>query len=114
MKRSPRKKQLKAARAASREKVKRSDGVKSGFRKMVIDGATYSWRYFGNRVEIRVPGPLKLKWVVPVWKLQGLESVDVWQKLHEDDDGDRGYAWECTPSMIRQYIVEMRTATCNH
>ena len=107
MKRSQRKKQQKVERAASREKVQRSDGVKRGFRKMVIDGATYSWRYFGNRVEIRVPGKLNLKWVVPVWQLQGLESVDAWQELHKDDDGDRGSAWEVTPSMVRQYIDEM-------
>jgi hypothetical protein len=114
MKRSTRKKENKAKLAASREKVKRSDGVKRGFRKMEIDGAVYSWRYFGDRVEIRVPGPIDLKWVVPVWHLQGLESHEAWLKLHEDDDGDRGYAWECTPAMIKQYIEEMRTATCNH
>jgi hypothetical protein len=112
MKRSTRKKELKAKAAASREKVKRSDGTKSGFRKIHIDGAVYSWRYYGNRVEIRVPGKLQLKWIVPIWQLQGLESVDAWQKLHEDDDGDRGYAWECTPGMIKQYIEDMRKVTC--
>jgi hypothetical protein len=114
MKRSTRKKENKAKAAASREKVIRADGVKRGFRKMEIDGAIYSWRYFGNRVEIRVPGPFDLKWVVPIWQLQGLESVDAWQELHKDSDGDTGAAWECTPAMIKQYILEMRTVTCNH
>jgi hypothetical protein len=113
VKRSPRKKELKQKRAVSREKVKRSDGVKRGFRKLVVDGAVYSWKYISEWVEIRVPGKLKLKWLVPIWQLQDFDSKEAWEKSMENDDGDRAsQGWWIDPAMVRKYIDEMRKVTC--
>lgn len=108
MKRSTLKKELKAKRAKSR----RDPENRRGFRKIHIDGAVYQWRYYGDRVEIRPPGKLELKWIAPIWQLHEYESLDDWNKAHEDSDGDYGYAYECTPAMIKRYILEMRKATC--
>lgn len=96
MNRSPRKKALKAKRQAGR----RDPEVKSGFRRLVIDGLVYQWRHHGDKVEIRTPqGP---KHVVPVWELQGMTEA-AWLKEHEE-------CWEdcrcrlATPGMIRDFI----------
>lgn len=117
MKRSPRKKENKAKLAASREKVKRSDGVKRGFRKLDVEGAIYSWRYGGgDHVEIRTPGKLSLRWLVPLWKLQNFESKEAWMDAYKDDDGDRGSnAWWVDPSSVRKYIDSTASQpVCNH
>jgi hypothetical protein len=115
MKRSTRKKENKTKQAASREKVKRSDGVKRGMRKLSVDGAVYSWKYISGWVEIRTPGKISIKWLVPIWQLQDFESKEAWEKSMENDDGDRAsQGWWVDPAMVRKYIDEMRTATCNH
>ena len=93
--------------------------VKSGFRKLVVDGAVWQWRQGKVRTEIRVPGNLGLKWIVPTWQLQGYTSETAWREPHKDcyDEcvitGDLGCGmWAVTPGMVRKYIDEMRKATC--
>lgn len=112
MLRSKRKKENKAKLAASREKVKRSDGVKRGYRKLVVDGAVYSWRYYGERVEIRTPGTLGLKWLVPIWQLQEYPSKEEWEAQHTEDHWDMCGCFWIQPRMVRAYIDEMRKAKC--
>ena len=115
MKRSQRKKENKAKRASSREKVQRTDGVKRGFRKLDIEGQVYSWKYVSGWVEIRTPGKLSIKWLVPIWKLQEFESKEAWEKSMENDDGDRGsQGWHVDPAMVRKYIDTTAAQICNH
>lgn len=110
MQRSKRKKENKAKLAASREKVKPSDGLKRGFRAVHIEGQAYQWRYYGARVEIRTPGKLSIKWLVPIWALHG-QTQDEWFKAHAECD-EYCDAYAIRPSMVRDYILEMRKATC--
>ena len=107
MKRSLRKKDLKAARKARQ----RDPNVKHGFRKLVIDDAIYQWRLGMHKVEIRVPGGLGVKYIVPIWQIQGFESETAWDEPHKDcfDEcvvtGDLGCGrWTVTPGMVRKYI----------
>lgn len=108
MRRSTRKKEMKAKRQA----MQHDPEVKRGFRKCHIDGAVYQWRYYGDRVEIRPPGKLGLKWLVPIWQLQGEESHEAWLDAHKECYGENCSAYKCTPGMIKKYIEEIRTATC--
>lgn len=107
MKRSTLKKENKAKKAASR----RDPDKRRGFRQVHIDGDAYQWRYYGDRVEIRPPGKLQLKWLVPIWALHG-ETLEDWTKAHEGCDGEECSAYAISPSMVRDYILEMRKATC--
>ena|ERR1035437_6289839 len=116
MKRSLRKKDLKAARKARQ----RDPDVKRGFRKMVIDGVVWSWRNYGTRVEIKVPGTLSMKLFVPVWQLRGCESEAAWEAIHAECccscgslgcDYDQCFCHTITPGLVRKYIDEMRNAT---
>jgi len=107
MKRSLRKKDLKAARKARQ----RDPNVKHGFRKLVIDDAIYQWRLGMHKVEIRVPGGLGVKYIVPIWQIQGFESETAWDEPHKDcfDEcvvtGNLGCGrWAVTPGMVRKYI----------
>jgi hypothetical protein len=117
VKRSQRKKQLKAERASKRKDPQ----VKSGFRKLTIDGAIYQWKVGRTFVEIRVPGKLKLKWLVSIWSLQDCTSIEEWHKRHMNcvDDycvhtgNDHCGKYWVVPAQIRKYIDEMRTVTCN-
>lgn len=79
MKRSTKKKELKAKRAASS-----SPDVKRGFRKLTIGSAVYQWRHHGKRVEIRLPGNTGLKWLVPIWRLNECQSEEEFYYPHRD------------------------------
>ena len=119
MRRSTRKDANKKKKQRSEaKKHKPNREVPAGFRKLVVDGAAYGWRTYGERVEIRVPGTIKLKWLVPVWQLQDKDSEEAWREPHKDcyDEcvitGDLGCGlWTVTPGMVRKYIDTMRTAT---
>jgi phage terminase large subunit GpA-like protein len=93
-------KKVKAARLA-----KLRDTQPSGFRKIHLGTDVYLWRYFGTKVEIRTPHDKK--WIVPIWIIQGLPDEKTWEKEHEDDDGDFGYAYAVSPGAVRDYIVVM-------
>jgi hypothetical protein len=107
LQRSKRKKENKAKLAASR----RDPNKKRGFRQVHIEGFVYQWRYYGDRVEIRPPGKLELKWMVPIWALHG-ETLEDWTKAHAECDGENCSAYAVSPGMVRDYILEMRKATC--
>jgi hypothetical protein len=105
MNRSPRKKILKAKRAASRP----APDAKSGFRKLVVDGLVFHWRHHGDKVEIRRPkGP---KYMVPVWELQGL-TEDAWLKEHSEC-WEECYAYTVTPRMIRDVLFGKKAAAAS-
>ena len=107
MQRSKRKKENKAKLAVSREKKQHN----RGFRAVHIDGVAWKWRYYGDRVEIRVPGDLNMKWLVPIWALHG-QTHEEWLKEHEECYGDDYCgAYAASPGMVRDYILEMRKAT---
>jgi hypothetical protein len=119
MKRSIRKKELKAARKARQRDPK----LKSGFRKLVIGDRVYQWRYprRSTHVEIRCPGGLGIKWIVPVWQLQEYASQEAWLTFHKNCTGEYCYGYDVepccmymvTPGMIRKYIDEMEErVTC--
>ena len=81
-----------------------------------MDGAVYQWRQGKVRTEIRVPGSIGLKWIVPTWQLHEHPSEDAWREAHKDDcfEGccDPSFMFAVTPGMVRKYIDEMRKATC--
>ena len=114
MNRSPLKKQLKAKKAASRA-INQIRVKKHGYRKLVIGELVFNWRYYDGsypspRVEIRAPG--NVKWLVPIWELQGLKSWEEWRKKHEDcinDDYEHCGADSATPGMVRNYIDGKRS-----
>ena len=121
MKRSQRKQQLKAERAARRKDPQ----LKSGFRKLTIDGAVYQYKQGKQFTEIRVPGKLNLKWIVQNYQLQGFSSLDEWKialgTWSPCGDPQCDYE-ECLkvkslyavkPGQVRKYIDEMRKVTCN-
>jgi hypothetical protein len=118
LRRSTRKNENKAKKQRSESKKhKPKREVPAGFRKLVVDGAAYGWRTYGERVEIRVPGTIKLKWLVPVWQLQGFTSQNAWEDEHKDCCRDKYCCGGCTeylvgPGVVRKYIDEMRKATC--
>lgn len=117
MRRSTRKDENKKKRQTSEaKKHKPKREVPAGFRKLVVDGAAYGWRSHGFRVEIRLPGKLDIKWLVPIWQLHGHASQAAWELEHEDccRSGccDPCTEYMATPGMIRKYIDEMRKATC--
>src|SRR5271168_1414995 len=105
------KKKQKAERAAQ-SKVKAARLVKlrapepEGFRKIHLGTDVYLWRYYGDKVEIRTPHDKK--WIVPIWVIQGLPDQEAWEKEHENDDGDHGWAWWVQPKMVRDYIDAQR------
>lgn len=109
MKRGQFKKQLKAkkARAAEKRSRNRDLSVRRGFRKMVVEGEVYQWRYYGTKVEIRTPYQLD-KWMVPIWALQGHKTEEAWLKEHKDccREGccDQCNEYAATPGMVREYI----------
>jgi len=76
-----------------------------GFRKIHLGTDVYLWRYFGMKVEIRTPHGKK--WIVPIWIIQGLPDQKAWEKEHENDDGDFGYAYAVSPGTVRDYINAM-------
>jgi len=114
MKRSILKKQLKAARKARR----RDPNLKRGFRKLVLNGSEiWQWRFYPrtNRTEIRVPGTLDMKWLVPTWQLQGDASLQAWEDKHKDCCTS-GCCEHCgcttvTPGMVKAYIDDRNQAT---
>jgi len=84
---------------------------------MDVEGAIYQWRYSGGSdyVEIRTPGKLSIRWLVPLWKLQQFVSKDAWLDAYKSDDGDQpSGAWEVTPRMVREYIDKTADNLCNH
>jgi hypothetical protein len=117
LKRSIRKKEIKAARKARR----RDPNVKSGFRKLVLNGSeVWQWRFYprSDRTEIRVPGTIDLKWMVPTWQLRGCSSLEEWAEPHKDcyDEclitGDLGCGHRTvTPGLVKAYIDDMNQVT---
>lgn len=105
MRRSARKKELRAARADARR------GVKRGFRELVVGRDTWLWRNHGDKVEIRPPAGRR-KAVVPVWQMQGHASEEVWLREHEgcclEGCCDPCFAYEVTPRMVRRYVDGIR------
>jgi hypothetical protein len=114
LKRSTRKKELKAKRQSKKRSTKR------GFRKLVVDGDVYQWKVGDRFAEIRVPGKLNLKWVVGIWVLLGEPSETAWHTNHDHCCWDYCYhtgadfclKYRITPGMVRKYIDEMRKASC--
>jgi hypothetical protein len=116
-----RKKQQKIekARAAEKRSRQRDPQVRRGFRKMIVDGEVYQWRSYGDKVEIRTPGE-RDKWMVPIWTLQGIKTVQEWREPHKDcydeciHTGNLGCGiLAVTPGMVREYIDQMRKVTSN-
>lgn len=108
MKRSTRKKDEKAKRQSRQP----DPTIKRGFRKMVIGDAIYSWRYYGDRVEIRPPGKIQIKWLVPIWQLQEFESKEAWEDGHTEDHWEQCSCFWIAPRAVRKYIDDMRKVTC--
>ena len=102
---------LKKKKQAERESLNKAKAAKlaklrspepEGFRKIHLGTDVWLWRYFGDKVEIRTPHGKKM--IVPIWIIQGLPDQKTWEKEHEDDDGDRGYAYAVSPGTVRDYI----------
>jgi hypothetical protein len=109
LKRSTRKNEQKAKRQSKKRSTKR------GFRKLVVDGAEYLWRIGKRQIEIRVPGPIKLKWIVPRWRLHGYNSELAFDMAHEDvcHEGCCGWCSLCciSPGIIREYIDKQQASS---
>jgi hypothetical protein len=117
LRRSTRKDENKKKRQTSEaKKHKPKRDVPAGFRRLAIGTDVYGWRSHDYFVEIRTPGKLDIKWLVPIWQLHGHKSREAWETEHENccRSGccDPCTEYMATPGMVRKYIDTMRTATC--
>lgn len=108
MNRSTLKRDLKAKQA--RANRKREPGpVKTGFRKLTVNGVLYQWKVGKKFVEIRTP-LASLKYIVPRYRISGFASAAEMREAHDRlDCCHSGCCDACSfggisPKELRAYI----------
>ena len=79
---------------------------------MVVGNEVWLWRWHHALAEIREPGGGGKRIIVPAWQLQGHETMEAWEKDHENccDCCEPCSCYVITPAMVRAHIDGLREA----